>query len=90
MDTLKQYSEGLVCLSACLGGDIPQAILNRQYDEAENLVNWFKDVFKEDFYLELQNHGLEEQIEVNAKLKEYAKKYDIKTVATNDVHYIYR
>lgn len=90
LNTLKQYSEGLVCLSACLAGDIPQAILNRQYDEAENLVKWFKDVFKDDFYLELQNHGLEEQIEVNAKLKEYAKKYDIKTVATNDVHYIYR
>ena len=89
-ETLKQYSEGLVCLSACLAGEIPQAILNRQYDEAENLVKWFKDVFKDDYYLELQNHHLEEQIEVNQKLKEYAKKYNIKTVATNDVHYIYR
>ncbi len=89
-ETLKQYSEGIVCLSACLAGEIPQAILNRQYDEAENLVKWFKDVFGEDYYLELQNHHLEEQIEVNQKLKEYAKKYNIKTVATNDVHYIYR
>lgn len=88
--TLKQYSEGLVCLSACLAGEIPQAILNREYDEAENIVKWFKDVFKDDFYLELQNHHIEEQIEVNIKLKEYAKKYNIKTVATNDVHYIYR
>lgn len=90
LKTLKEYSEGLVCLSACLAGDIPQAILNRNYDEAENLVKWFKDVFGEDFYLELQNHNLEEQIEVNIKLKEYAKKYNIKTVATNDVHYIYK
>lgn len=89
-ETLKQYSEGIVCLSACLAGEIPQAILNRQYDEAENLVKWFKDVFGEDYYLELQNHHLEEQLEVNQKLKEYAKKYNIKTVATNDVHYIYR
>ena len=89
-ETLKQYSEGIVCLSACLAGEIPQAILNRQYDEAENLVKWFKDVFGEDYYLELQNHHLEEQIEVNQKLKEYAKKYNIKTVATNDVHYIYK
>ena len=88
--TLKQYSEGLVCLSACLAGEIPQAILNREYDEAEKIVQWFKDVFKDDFYLELQNHHIEEQIEVNIKLKEYAKKYNIKTVATNDVHYIYR
>ncbi len=90
LNTLKEYSDGVVCLSACLAGDIPQAILNRQYDEAERLVCWFKDVFKDDFYLELQNHGLEEQIEVNVKLKEYAKKYNIKTVATNDVHYIYK
>ena len=89
-NTLKKYSEGLVCLSACLAGEIPQAILNRQYDEAENIVKWFKDVFKDDFYLELQNHKLEEQIEVNSRLREYAKKYNIKTVATNDVHYIYR
>lgn len=88
--TLKQYSEGLVCLSACLAGEIPQAILNREYDEAEKVVRWFKDIFKDDFYLELQNHHIEEQIEVNIKLKEYAKKYNIKTVATNDVHYIYR
>ena len=90
LKTLEKYSDGLVCLSACLAGDIPQAILNRQYDEAESLVKWFKDLFKDDFYLELQNHGLEEQIEVNAKLKEYAAKYNIKTVATNDVHYIYK
>ncbi len=89
-NTLKDYSEGLVCLSACLAGDIPQAILKRQYDEAEELVRWYKDLFGEDYYLELQNHKLEEQIEVNIKLKEYAKKYNIKTVATNDVHYIYR
>lgn len=90
LKTLEQYSEGLVCLSACLAGDIPQAILNRQFDEAERLVKWFKDLFGDDFYLELQNHNLEEQIEVNIKLREYAKKYNIKTVATNDVHYIYK
>ena len=90
LKTLEQYSDGLVCLSACLAGNIPQAILRREYDEAERLVKWYKDLFKDDFYLELQNHYLEEQIEVNIKLKEYAKKYNIKTVATNDVHYIYR
>lgn len=88
--TLEKYASGVVCLSACLAGDIPQAILHRQYDEAERLVKWFKDLFGEDFYLEMQNHHLEEQIEVNQKLREYAKKYNIKTVVTNDVHYIYR
>lgn len=86
--TLKEHSEGLVCLSACLAGDIPQFILQRRYEDAKNLVKWYKDVFKEDYYLELQNHNLDEQIEVNNKLKEFANEFNIKTVATNDVHYI--
>ncbi len=88
LPTLKQHSEGLVCLSACVAGNIPQAILNRNFDEAENLVQWFKDVFKDDFYLELQNHFLQEELEVNKYLRLYSKKYGIKTVVTNDVHYI--
>lgn len=87
---LKEYSNGLVCLSACVAGDIPQYILQQNYEEAEKLIKWFKEVFKEDFYLELQNHGLEEQLVVNAKLREYAKRFNIKLVATNDVHYIYK
>jgi len=90
LETLEKYSEGLICLSACLGGDIQQAILTRDFDEAERLVQWFKRVFKEDFYIELQNHFMPEQVEVNPILKEYAKKYDIKLVATNDSHYINR
>ncbi len=88
--TLEQYSSGVVCLSACLAGDIPQLILKRQYEEAEKLVVWFKNLFKDDFYLEIQNHLIEEQIEVNLKLKEFALKHNIKLVATNDVHYIYK
>lgn len=86
--TLEKYHEGVVCLSACLAGDIPQAIMSRNFDEAERLVKWFKDLFGDDFYLEVQNHHLPEQIEVNAKLYEYAKKFNVKLVATNDVHYI--
>jgi len=86
--TLEQYHEGVVCLSACLAGDIPQAILSRDFDEAERLIKWFKDLFGDDFYLEVQNHHLPEQLEVNAKLYEYANKFNIKLVATNDVHYI--
>ena len=88
LKTLEEYSEGLVCLSACLAGDIPQAILHGDYEEAERLVVWFKRVFKDDFYIELQNHGLDDQLVVNPYLKEYAKKYNIKTVITNDVHYV--
>lgn len=87
---LEQYHEGLVCLSACLAGPIPQAILNNDFEKAEELVKYFKNMFGDDFYLELQNHHMEEQILVNRYLREYAKKYNIKTVATNDVHYIYK
>ena len=88
LKTLEQHHEGLICLSACIAGDIPQAIINRNFDEAERLVRWFKNLFGEDFYLELQDHGIPEQAEVNKYLRLYAKKYDVKLVVTNDVHYI--
>ena len=87
--TLEKYSEGLICLSACLGGDVPRLILEEQYDKAEELILWFKSVFKDDYYLEIQHNGIADQEIVNAKLAEYAKKFDIKLVATNDVHYLY-
>ncbi len=86
--TLKEHHEGLICTSACIGGEIPQAILNGRCDEAESLVLEYREVFGEDFYLEIQNHGLKEELAVNAKLREFSKKYGIKLVATNDVHYV--
>ena len=85
---LKQHSEGVICLSACLAGHIPQAILRHDYEEAEKLALWYKDVFKDDFYLEIQNHGIKEQQEVLVKLTEMSQKLGIKLVATNDVHYL--
>ena len=88
LKTLEEYKDGLVCLSACLAGDIPQAILHGDFEEAERLVQWFKRVFGDDFYIELQNHGIADQLTVLPYLKEYAKKYNIKTVVTNDVHYV--
>ena len=88
LKTLKEHSQGLICLSGCIGGDIPQAILSHNDELAEKLVVFFKETFNDDFYLELQNQYLEEQVVVNAKLKYLAKKYGVKTVATNDVHYI--
>ena len=86
--TLEQYHEGLICLSACLAGKLPQLILNRQFDEAEKLTLWYKDLFKDDFYLEVQNHGLAEQQEVNKYLRILSDKYNVKLVATNDCHYL--
>ncbi len=90
LKTLEKHHEGLVCLSACLAGNIPQAILDRNFEEAIRLITWFKNLFGEDFYLELQNHRLREQAEVNRFLRLYAENFGIKTVATNDVHYVNR
>ena len=86
--TLEQYHEGLVCLSACLAGDVPKLILAEQYEKAEELILWFKNLFGEDYYLEIQHNGIIEQEIVNNKLREYSKKFGIKLVATNDVHYL--
>lgn len=88
--TLEKYHEGLICLSACLAGDIPKLIIQEQYKKAEELILWFKNLFKDDFYLEIQQNGIAEQQIVNEKLREYSKKFDIKLVATNDVHYLYK
>ena len=85
---LEQHSEGLICLSACLAGHIPQYILKRRYDEADELALWFKRVFKDDFYLEIQNHNIPEEREVMVHLAEMSKRLGIKLVATNDVHYL--
>ena len=87
-DLLEQYHEGLICLSGCLAGEINQAFLNGNNDEAERLAKWYKDLFGEDFYLEVQNNGLPEQVQANQKLVELARKLDIPLVATNDAHYI--
>ena len=86
--TLEQYHDGLICLSACLAGDVPRLILDEQYEKAEELIMWFKNLFGDDYYLEIQHNGIADQEIVNAKLREYSKKFDIKLVATNDVHYI--
>jgi DNA polymerase-3 subunit alpha len=88
LKTLAEHHEGLVCLSACIAGDVPQAILRHNYDKAEELIKWFKDLFGEDYYLEMQNHGLKEELEVNQYLRQYSKKYGVKLVVTNDVHYV--
>lgn len=85
---LEQHCEGLICLSACIAGHIPQYILKRQYDEADKLALWFKDKFGDDFYLEIQNHDIPEEKEVLIKLTEMSERLNIPLVATNDVHYL--
>ena len=87
-ELLEQYSEGLICLSACLAGDIPQLLLERRYEDALALAARLKGIFGDDFYIELQDHGLPEQREVLPQLAKIAAELNIKTVATNDVHYV--
>lgn len=91
INELKKYGSDLVCLSACLGGDISQALLQGNYEKAKNKAIEFKNIFgRENFYIEIQNHGSKEQQEVNESLIKIAKEIDVELVATNDVHYVER
>lgn len=88
-ELLRQYHEGIICLSACIAGEIPQAILRDNANKAEELVKEYVDIFgKDNFFIELQDHGMPEEKKSNAALVELARKYDIGMVATNDLHYI--
>ena len=87
-DYLREHSEGLIALSACLGGEVQKALLNENYEKAKDIALTYKDIFKEGFYLELQNHGMEEQRKVNELNIKLSKETGIPLVATNDVHYI--
>lgn len=89
MDLLKTYAKGLICCSACLGGDIPQKILNGDYEGAVSLAKEFENIFGQgNFYLEIQDNGLEEQILVNQALVRMSQETGIPLVATNDVHFV--
>ena len=95
---LEKYHEGLIVCSACLGGEVPRRITAGQFEEAEEAIRWYKNLFGDDYYLELQRHKATvpranhevypmQQV-VNEKLIEYAKKYNVKLVCTNDVHFV--
>ena len=95
---LEQYHEGLICCSACLGGEVPQAIMRNDMEEAEQVVRWFKSIFGDDYYLELQLHPsgdprkdadvYENQLLVNKALLELSAKCGVKYICSNDVHFI--
>ncbi|MBR6392930.1 MAG: DNA polymerase III subunit alpha, partial [Eubacterium sp.] len=88
-DLLEKHSEGLICLSACLAGEIPQLLLQRDYEGAKREALWYSSVFGEgNYYLELQNHGLDEQKIVLDGLKRINDETGLPLVATNDVHYV--
>ena len=88
-ETLKKYSSGIIALSACLAGEVQTYLLEDNYDEAVKTALLYKDIFGENnFFLELQDHGMEEQKAVNDSLLKISKETGLKLVATNDVHYI--
>ena len=90
-ELLKRYSQGLICLSACLAGDIPQKLLAGDYEAAKARALELRNLFgPEDFYLELQDHGIEQQKQVNAGLKRLHEETGIPMVVTNDAHYLRR
>ncbi len=85
---LKKHSEGLVCLSACLHGEIPHLLLDGKKEEALEVIQWYKEVFPERFYIELMDHGLEDERKVKGRLIEIARETDTPMVVTNDCHYL--
>ena len=85
--TLLEHTEGLICLSACLAGRLPRLLLAGDYEGAKKHAAMMKEAFGEDYYIELQDHGIKEQKEVNPLLIKLARELDIQLVATNDVHY---
>lgn len=87
-DLLKKYKEGLMISTACLGGEIPQAILRGRLDVARQVATWYRDCFGDDFYLEIQDHGSHEDRIVNTEIVKIAHELGIEIIATNDAHYL--
>ena len=95
---LEKYHEGIICCSACLGGEVPQLIMGGQMNQARETIQWFKSIFGDDYYLELQRHKAtvpranhetyEKQCLVNDALIQFARELDIKLVCTNDSHFV--
>ena len=87
-EILEQYKDDLICLSACIQGEVARNFLDGNKEEAIKRAKYYKDLFGDDYYIELQDHGLQEQKDSNPFLMEIAKELNIKTVITNDSHYL--
>ncbi len=85
---IHKYHEGLIATTCCLGALVPQTILKSGEDEGENEFKWWLNIFQDDYYVELQRHGMAEQDKVNEVLLRFAKKYNVKVIASNDSHYV--
>ena len=87
-ELIHKYHKGLIATTCCLGALVPQTILKKGEAEGENEFKWWLNIFQEDYYVELQRHGLPEQEKVNAVLLKFAEKYKVKVIASNDSHYV--
>ena len=84
---LKTHSKGLIALTACLGGEVPNTLLKSEYEKAREVAETYKEIFKDDFYLEVQDHGIPEEWHVNPLMAKLSRDLDLKLVATNDSHF---
>ncbi len=88
-DILEKYHEGLIALSGCLAGEVARALQQSDYDEAKRVAQWYSETFGEgNYYLEIQNHGLDDQLRINPELIRLSKELKIPLAATNDAHYV--
>lgn len=87
-ELIHKYHEGLIATTCCLGALVPQTILKHGEEEGENEFKWWLNIFQQDYYVELQRHGIPEQDKVNTVLLKFAKKYNVKVIGSNDSHYV--
>ncbi|HET8963998.1 MAG TPA: PHP domain-containing protein, partial [Chitinophagales bacterium] len=87
-ELIEKYHQGLIATTCCLAAEVPRSILRKKESEAEEIFKWWLNIFGDDYYIELQRHNIADQEKVNAVLLEWAKKYHVKTIATNDAHYV--
>jgi DNA polymerase-3 subunit alpha len=88
LDLLREHHEGLVATTCCLQGQVPQMILNQSEERARQKFEAYLDIFGDDYYIEIQDHDIDDQQTVNEVLLRWAKEYDVEVLATNDVHYV--
>lgn len=87
-EILAQYHEGLICSSACIAGEIPRLILRGEYERAKERARFYQNLFGEDFYLEVMNHGIDDELRANEGIYQLGKELGIDVIATNDIHYV--
>jgi len=87
-ELILKYHKDLIATTCCIGAEVPQTILRKGEEEGRKVFEWWLDIFGEDYYIELQRHGMAEQDKVNEVLQKFAKEYNVKMIATNDSHYV--